>query len=151
NPIDLDGIRDLGDLDGSPFTGPGPALVAAGRLSQEKGFDRLLQAMPKVVAAFPDATLTILGSGPLDEALHTQAHRLTLSRSVTFAGFQMNPWRYFRHADLFVLPSRREGFSNALLEALALGIPAVAFDCPGAIREIYGANPNVRLVRDDDP
>jgi len=65
---------------------------------------------------------------------------------VRVPGFQQNPWPYLYHADLFVLPSRREGFGNVLLEALALDTPAVAADCPGAMREIYGGNPAVRLV-----
>ena len=56
-----------------------------------------------------------------------------------------------RHADLLVVPSRREGFGNVLLEGLALGTPAVAADCPGAIREIYGDHPAVHLVPAEDP
>ena len=146
NPIDIDLVRELGRSGENPYSGPGPQLVAAGRLSQEKGFDLLLAAMPEVVACLPHARLTILGQGPLRAALAEQIQSLGLSGSVSLAGFQQNPWPYLYHADLFVLPSRREGFGNVLLEALALDTPAVAVDCPGAMREIYGGNPAVRLV-----
>ncbi|HEV2992044.1 MAG TPA: glycosyltransferase [Candidatus Angelobacter sp.] len=146
NPIDLDLVRELGRSGGNPYSGAGPHLVAAGRLSNEKGFDLLLAAMPKVVECLPDVRLTILGQGPLQNELAEQVKKLGLQESVSFVGFQQNPWPYLCHADLFVLPSRRESFGNVLLEALALETPAVAADCPGAIREIYGSNPSVRLV-----
>jgi glycosyltransferase involved in cell wall biosynthesis len=145
NPVDVDLVRELGS-NGNPYTGAGPHLVAAGRFSFEKGFDLLLAAMSKVVESLPDVRLAILGEGSLRSALEAQVRRLGLTGSVSFRGFQQNPWPYLRHADLFVLPSRREGFSNVLLEALALETPAVAVDCPSAIREIYGDNPAVLLV-----
>jgi len=150
NPIDVDLVRELGRSAGNPYSGAGPQLVAAGRLSNEKGFDLLLAAMPKVIEYFPNARLTILGRGPLKTALAQQVRRLGLAESVSLLDFQQNPWPYLCHADLFVLPSRREAFSNVLLEALALETPAVAVDCPGAIREIYGGNPAVHLVRAGD-
>jgi glycosyltransferase involved in cell wall biosynthesis len=150
NPIDIDLVRGLGKIGGNPYSGAGPQLVAAGRLSSEKGFDLLLAAMPSVIDRFPNVRLTILGQGPMKNVLAEQVERLGLADSVSFLGFQQNPWPYLCHADLFVLPSRRESFSNALLEALALETPAVAVDCPGAIREIYGENPAVRLVAAGD-
>jgi glycosyltransferase involved in cell wall biosynthesis len=146
NPIDLDLVREEGRSGGNPYSGVGPHLVAAGRLSNEKGFDLLLAAMPKVIECLPDVRLTILGQGPLKNMLAEQVQQLGLEESVSFMGFQQNPWPYLCHADLFVLPSRREGFGNVLLEALALETPAVAVDCPGGVREIYGSNPAVRLV-----
>lgn len=150
NPIDLDLVRELGRRGENPYDGAGPHLVAAGRLSNEKGFDLLLAAMPRVIEYLPNARLTILGQGPLKSILAEQVENLGLTESVSFFGFQQNPWPYLSHADLFVLPSRRESFCNALLEALALETPAVAIDCPGAIREIYGSNPAVHLVPADD-
>lgn len=146
NPIDIDRVQELGRSGGNPYSGAGPQLVAAGRLSPEKGFDLLLAAMPKVLECLPHARLTIVGRGPLRTALAEQIEKLGLSGSVSLAGFQQNPWPYLYHADLFVLPSRREGFGNILLETLALETPAVVVDCPGAMREIYGSNPAVRFV-----
>jgi len=150
NPIDIDRVQELGRSGGNPYSGVGPQLVAAGRLSQEKGFDLLLAAMPKVIERLPHTQLTILGQGPLRAALAEQIQRLGLAGSVSLSGFQQNPWPYLYHADLFVLSSRRECFGNVLLEALALETPAVAVDCPGAMREIYGSNPAVRIVPQGD-
>jgi glycosyltransferase involved in cell wall biosynthesis len=150
NPVDCDRVRELGRSDANLYSGAGPHLVAAGRLSIEKGFDLLLAAIPKVIECLPTVRLTILGDGPLKAALAEQVQQHGLTGFVSFVGFQQNPWPYILHGDLLVVPSRREGFSNVLLEALALGKPVVAFDSPGAVREIYGKHPAVRLVRAED-
>jgi glycosyltransferase involved in cell wall biosynthesis len=150
NPIDLVRVRELGLTAKSPFLSAGPHVVAAGRLSREKGFDVLLDAMAIAVKRIPGLELTILGAGPLEGELQRQARELDLNGAVRFLGFQLNPWPYMRHADLFVLPSRYEGFGNAMLEALALGTPVVASDCPGAVREIQADNHRVRLVPPED-
>jgi glycosyltransferase involved in cell wall biosynthesis len=144
NPIDFEMIRRMADAERNPYHGPGPHLVSAGRLSREKGMDVLLRAMPAVLEALPHARLAILGGGPLTSELKQQAERLHIAEAVDFLGFRQNPWPYFKHADVFVLPSRYEGLPNALLEALALGALAVAADCPGAVREI--PNPEGRIV-----
>ncbi|HWZ41870.1 MAG TPA: glycosyltransferase [Candidatus Saccharimonadales bacterium] len=146
NPVDTAEVRRLAAVGGSPFSGPGPHLVTVGRLSREKGTDVLMAAMPLIVQRQPDAQLVILGDGPLEQELREQAKKLGVTNAVSFAGFQQNPWRYLKHADLFILPSRYEGLPNALLEALALGTPVVASDCPGAVREIQNSEPLVHLV-----
>src|SRR5207302_2221084 len=94
NPIDLNQVCELGRSAGNPYSGAGPQLVAAGRLSNEKGFDLLLAAMPQVIEHFPNARLTMLGQGPLQDALAEQAQRLGLEGSVRFLGFQQNPWPF---------------------------------------------------------
>lgn len=136
NPLDVEMIRTQAELGGSPFTGPGPHLVAASRFFREKGNDLLLDAMPRVLAAFPQARLTLLGDGPLEGELKAQAQKLQIDPAVTFAGSQPNPWRYFRHAALVIVPSRVDGLPYVPLEALAVSTRVVATDCPGAIREI---------------
>jgi glycosyltransferase involved in cell wall biosynthesis len=151
NPVDVELGRKLGSATGNPYEGSGPHLVAAGRLSKEKGFDVLLDAMPRVCAALPDAGLTILGEGALKPDLQAQRERLGLSKAVHLIGFQRNPYPYFRHADLFVLPSRFEGMPGVVIEALAVGTPVVASDCPGAVREILRDCPIARLVQPADP
>jgi glycosyltransferase involved in cell wall biosynthesis len=151
NPLDFDKVRKLADTGGNPYCGLGPNLVTAGRLSREKGFDLLLQAMPTVVSVLPKAKLLVLGEGPMQEELEKQAKKLGLDGSVHLAGFQENPWRYFKHADVFVMPSRYEGMPNALLEALAVGAQAVAADCPGAVREIQGCEGRLVLAATEDP
>src|SRR5262249_54323180 len=132
-------------------SGEGPHVVAAGRLSPEKGFDILLAAMPAVRRRLPHTQLAILGDGPLLDDLTLQAQKLDVMDAVTFKGFQQNPWPFFCHADLLVLSSRYEGLPNVLLEALALGTPVVAADCPGGIREVQRFCPEIVLVPPDDP
>jgi glycosyltransferase involved in cell wall biosynthesis len=146
NPVDIERVREMAAREGNPYSGPGPQLVAAGRLCRQKGFDVLLDAMPAVLARFPDAQLAILGDGPLRSDLVARTRRLGLGEAVQFLGYQPNPWPYLRHADLFVLPSRYEGLPNILLEALALGVPVVATDCPGGTREVSSSDPGVFLV-----
>jgi glycosyltransferase involved in cell wall biosynthesis len=151
NPVDFDLIRRLAEAGGNPYSGNGPHIVAAGRLAKEKGFDLLLDAMPLVRAAVSDADLTILGEGARQSDLLAQQERLGLRGTVHFAGFLPNPHPYFKHVDLFVLPSRWEGFGLVAIEALAVGTPVVATDCPGAVREILAGCPLAQLVAPSDP
>lgn len=151
NPVDVEKVRALSVSAGNPYSGVGPHLVSAGRLSLEKGMDILIQAMPAVLDCLPEARLTIVGEGPLLTDLLEQSKRLGLTEHVHFLGFQRNPWRFMRYADVFVLPSRFEGFSNALLEALALGVRVVSSDCPGAIRELRTCDARVVLTPAGDP
>jgi glycosyltransferase involved in cell wall biosynthesis len=151
NPVDVTNVRELAERGVNPYAGAGPHLVAAGRLSREKGFDLLLAAMPAVRKRFPQAILTILGEGPLGGELAAQAQRLGVSEAVRFAGFLENPWLYFRHSSVFVLPSRYEGLPNVVLEALAVQVPVVVADCPGAIRELAAADAGLVVVPPESP
>jgi glycosyltransferase involved in cell wall biosynthesis len=126
-------------------------LIFAGRLVNVKGLDLLLLAMSTIRARLSQASLTILGQGPLLAKLLKQTHDLGLTDAVRFMGFQQNPWPYLKHADIFVMSSRYEGLPNVLLEALALGTPIVATDCPGAIREMQTIHPEIVLVPPEDP
>jgi glycosyltransferase involved in cell wall biosynthesis len=151
NPVDSRRVRELAELGDSPYSGPGPHLVGVGRFTREKGFDILLDALPEVVRRFPTADLVILGEGPLGEQLRNQARQLGLLNHVRLPGFDPNPWRYFRHADLFILPSRYEGLPNVLLEALAVGVSVVATDCPGGVRDVQACDPEMTMVPPENP
>lgn len=109
-------------------------LVAAGRFSSEKGFDLLIEAM--ALCRDTRFRLTLLGDGPLREALKQQAVESGVADQVRFVGFQKNPYPYFAKADAFMLSSRFDGFPNVLLEALACGTPVIALPAPGGVREI---------------
>jgi len=146
NPVDLRRVWESAQSGERPYPGSGLNIVTAGRLSWEKGYDVLLDAMPEVIRALPSVQVYILGDGPRHEELLEQSHRLALGEVVHFVGFQKNPWPYFWHADLFVLPSRDDALPNALLEALALGKAVVATDCPGGIREILDCDSTIVLV-----
>jgi glycosyltransferase involved in cell wall biosynthesis len=150
NPVDIERIRQAASSGGSPYSGAGPHLAAAGRFGREKGFDLLLDALPQVLAAYPQAQLALLGDGPCDAALRAQAEKLGVAGAVSFPGMQQNPWRYFLHADLVLVPSRYDGLPNVPLEALAVGAQVVATDCPGAIREISGSA-QITLVSPESP
>jgi GalNAc-alpha-(1->4)-GalNAc-alpha-(1->3)-diNAcBac-PP-undecaprenol alpha-1,4-N-acetyl-D-galactosaminyltransferase len=117
-------------------TRSGNILIAVGRLSYEKGFDLLLNAFARVADRHPAWTLKILGDGPCSPDLVTQCRQLNLTDRVDFPGAISDPFPCLRSADLFVLPSRFEGFPNALCEAMAAGLPPISFDCPSGPAEI---------------
>jgi glycosyltransferase involved in cell wall biosynthesis len=109
-------------------------LVAAGRLSKEKGYDLLLDAL--ALLQDMEISLTVLGQGPLRVDLQTRISQLKLERVVSLIGFQENPHRYFAEADALVLSSRYEGFPNVVLEALACDIGVIATPAVGGVSEI---------------
>ncbi len=109
-------------------------ILAIGRLSYQKGFDILIKAFAKL--ADREIGLVILGEGPLESHLKELALEFRVADRVFFPGFVLNTSAYLDAATLFVLPSRWEGFSNVLAEALAVGTPIVASDCPGSPREV---------------
>ncbi len=140
NPVDIERIRRLAaeviSTDYAPpasHTETAPHLVAAGRLSREKGFDLLIEALA-LCGRRP--RLTLLGEGPLRPALEELARQRGVAHRVRFAGFQKNPYPFFARADAFVLSSRSEGFPNVVLEALACGTPVIATPAPGGVAEI---------------
>ena len=103
-----------------------PQLVSAGRLTFQKGFDRLVGAFARIREVHPAARLWILGEGEDRAALEAQITRLGLDDAVDLVGFVDNPVPvYYRAADLYVCSSRYEGFSNSVAEALAVGTPIV--------------------------
>jgi len=95
-----------------------------------KGIDILLKAWPEVLRAVPDAMLTIVGDGNIPK-YQQFVKELDIAASVHFTGKQ-KPVEYYLSHDLFILPSRREGMSNALMEAMMYGMPVVATDISGS-------------------
>lgn len=128
-----------------PHLREGPILVACGRLTAQKGFDVLLDALVLVRERIP-AKLWILGEGPLRDVLQAQAGSLGLAPHVWFGGFRTNPYAYMRRADVFVLSSVNEGFANVIVEAMAVGTPVVSTDCPYGPSEIIRGEPEGVLV-----
>jgi len=135
NPVDEERIRQAA-VPVVRFGGDGLRLVAAGRLTYQKGFDRLIDIM---VHVDPRAHLTILGDGPDRKTLEAQALSLGLSDRVLFTGFCDNPWPYYAGADGVVMSSRWEGLPNVVLEALSCGAPVIATPESGGVADIAAA------------
>ena len=109
----------------------GAELVAVGRLAEQKGFDRLIDACAMLKKDGMDFHLRILGEGPERSALEAQIAREGLEAHVELTGQQPNPYPYIRQADVLVCSSRYEGLSTAVTEALILGKPVVTTPCTG--------------------
>lgn len=106
-------------------------MLTVGALADRKGQEYAIEALALVRQAGIDAELTLVGDGPNEASLRDLAARCDVSSDVAFAGLSKDPRPFLTKADLFVLPSRQEGFSNALLEAMASGLPVVATDVGG--------------------
>ena len=128
----------------------GPLIGAVGRLSPEKGQNVLLQALPSVLAAFPQAACVLAGEGPARAALEAEARRLGIGDRVVFLGLRRDVPMVLAALDLFVQPSIYEGFGLSLLEAMAAGLPVVASRV-GGIPELIEDGRTGLLVPPQDP
>jgi len=115
------------------WDGPGPHLLAVGRLVPAKGFDLLVRAFAQVIKHFPAANLTILGHGSQRNMLWELCRELGIDTRVHFVGHVEQPEKWFPGASAFVLSSRHEGMPNAMLEAAMAGLPIVATPAHGGI------------------
>jgi len=133
NPVDIGEIRKSA-LPKRRFDKGGVCYIASGRLTYQKGFDRLLCWFSTLDNK--KSTLAILGEGDLKFELIRKAESLGIQNRVKFLGFCDNPWRWYAGADAFLLPSYWEGMPNVALEALACGVPVIATADSGGIREV---------------
>lgn len=116
-------------------SGSPPVIMGIGRLTYQKDFPTLIRAFANVRQQLR-CRLIILGEGRDRAHYESLVTELGIADDVDFPGFVANPYAYLGRATLFVLSSRWEGSPNALTEAMALGIPVVATDCPSGPREI---------------
>jgi len=115
--------------------GQPPVILGVGRLTHQKDFPTLLKAFA-IVRAQVAARLVIIGEGSDRAQLLALASQLGVEPDVQLRGFEVNPYKYMARARVFVLSSIYEGLPNTLIEAQALGVPAVSTDCPSGPREI---------------
>jgi glycosyltransferase involved in cell wall biosynthesis len=147
NPVDAEAIR--GGIESKPAPDGTVRFIAAGRLNHQKGFDRLLQALPSLRHPQP-WSLTILGEGAERATLEAMIRSLNLGDRVTLAGHSDRPWAAYAEADCLLLPSRSEGMPNVALEALACGTSVIATRESGGIEEIAAqAAPGAVTIADD--
>jgi L-malate glycosyltransferase len=125
-------------------------IVTVGVLAPRKGQEFAIEALAILIGSGVDATLALVGSGPDEAMLRRKASDAGIGDRVNFAGEQLDPRPYLAGADLFLLPSRQEGFSNALLEAMATALPVVATDV-GGNAEAFIDGAGGRLVRPQQP
>jgi len=137
NPTYTDRLTNLAEesISHSWFKDDRPIILSAGRFSDQKDFETLIRAFAQVVDN-QDARLVLLGDGANRTELESLVTQLGIEEQVDFLGFKNNPYKYMRQADLFVLSSHYEGLPNVLIEALGVGTPVVATDCPSGPREI---------------
>ncbi|WP_344814409.1 glycosyltransferase family 4 protein [Microlunatus aurantiacus] len=121
-------------------------VVAAGRLTPQKGFDQLISAWALVHRDHPEWRLAIYGSGPEQPHLQSMIDEQALSETISLAGHVDDLPEVLRSAGLFVLSSRYEGFPMVLLEAMSCAVPVVAFDCPTGPSELIKDRVTGRLV-----
>jgi len=127
-----------------------PVVVSVGRLTDQKAFDVLIRALSIAKRDRP-LRLMILGEGEKRPALEALIAKLGLTNDVRLMGFVQNPYPFMARAAAFALPSRWEGLPTVLVEALYLGAPIVATNCPGGSRDILKGGRFGRLVSVDDP
>ena len=125
-------------------------VLGVGRLEREKGFDLLVRAFAEATRHHRGWKLVIAGDGSQRAALAALAASCGVADRVRLPGTQADIWRLYAAADVFALPSRFEGFPNALLEAMAAGLPSVAADCPNGPREIIRDEHDGLLVGAED-
>lgn len=123
-------------------------IVAVGRLHKEKGFDRLMKAFAKLDA--PDWKLIIAGGGEHSEYFHQLSAQLKIENKIVFLGKVENIDKLLSESKIFALTSYREGFPNALCEAMVSGLPCVSFDIIAGPSDIIQDGINGFLVVDND-
>ena len=129
----------------------GKYIIAVGRLKNEvKQFDKLILAYKDSLPAKKGIPLFILGRGKDKEVLEEIVLKNNLSNIVKLLGFKNNPYPYIKSSQFLLLSSKLEGFGIVLIEALALGVPVISFDCKVGPSEIIQDKKNGILVKDQD-
>lgn len=148
--LDAAGVETLAVTHEADATIAGPDFISVGRFSVEKGFDLLLRAFAAMPAREGAPRLRIVGDGPLRADLEALARTLGVAARVEWLGQRTDVATLLGRGDIYVLPSRFEGFPNVLCEAMAAGAPVVAFDCRSGPADIIAHGEDGLLVPAED-
>lgn len=141
NPVDIDALVAKSAEPSAVSVGE-PYILGAGRLVESKNFELLIRAY---AASGDQRTLVIAGEGGELDALKQVAQECGVGERVMFPGFVVNPYPLLRGADLYVLCSNSEGFPNALVESMAMGVPVIATNCNSGPSEILADAPQAAI------
>jgi glycosyltransferase involved in cell wall biosynthesis len=150
NSIDVDSIKEK-NKEGTDIAIPSGSkvIVTSGRLEKEKNTAFLLKVFPGLRKR-EQIKLMIVGDGRERKALEKLSRELNISDDVIFTGYQNNPYKYIKRADIFVHTCLFEGFANVIIEAMACGVPVISVDCPYGPRDIVQHGKNGLLVKMGD-
>lgn len=154
NPSDTGKIRREAQLPLPAALGPcfeKPVILAVGRLEKEKNLPLLMEACALLRRRGRDFNLCLAGRGSQRESLEQLARDMGMEGRVRFAGHQSSPYALMARSAVLALSSSREGLPNVLVEALCLGIPVVAANCPSGPEEILCGGKYGWLVPMNDP
>lgn len=149
NTSDVERIKNLACSD-NPFKTDEDIIkiVSVGRISEEKGYDRLLDICCRLKRGY-DIDVTIAGSGKKENELKEEIKAKSADDWFHLAGYQSNPYKYVSNSDIFVCSSYDEGLSTAVTEAVILGKPVISTDVSGA-KEILGENNEYGIVTENN-
>lgn len=151
NPLDIQVIRrKMNDEPDKAFLekiAKKQVVCFTASFKKSKNHWNLIKSFALVHQNMPDTVLVLIGGeGELEEKIHTMVEESPLKDSVIFVGKTNNPFAYEKYADVFVLPSLTEGIPNVLIEAMAVGLPVIATDCPSGPKEILCESPDLSVV-----
>lgn len=126
-----------------------PLIFAAGRLTEAKGFDLLIDSWKRLERKYPGWSVMIAGEGMDRRKLERKAKEAGLQR-LQFVGNVKDIEKYYREAAIFVLSSRNEGFAMVLLEAMCFSLPSVSYSCKTGPKEVISDGENGFLVEPGD-
>lgn len=151
NTVESEKIRQLStqDVEERLFKEAEIKLCGIGTLKKSKGFDRLIRVHEKLLKDGYPVHTYILGEGAQREILENYVRGKNISETVTFLGYQINPYKYVKHCNVFVCTSYAEGFSTAATEALIIGIPVCTMEVSG-MKEMLGYSDEYGIVTKND-
>lgn len=106
-------------------------IMSVGRIVEQKGYDRLLEAHKRLISENIKHHIYIIGDGEKQDELQDYINKNKLNNSITLLGFKSNPYKYIKNCDLFIVSSRDEAFSIVLVESIVLNIPIISTKCSG--------------------